>query len=180
MDDVAVETLMRAGLSGDAAAYRRCLTELAPGLRRMAYTALPEHARHLAEDVVQETLLVVHMKRGSWDQSRPLMAWIRVILRHKAIDMLRRQKGGVHVPVEDMAESLPDQASSDPLSGHLLDQLMDRLPARDAALIRAHALQGHDEAEIRSTFGLTPGALRVALHRALGRLRAAAQKESEE
>lgn len=179
MDDDPVERLMRAGLSGDAAAYHRCLTELAPALRRMAFGVLPEHARHLVEDVVQETLLVVHVKRGSWDQSRPLMAWIRVILRHKAIDMLRRQKGGVHVPVEEMADSLPEPGAADPLAGHLLDQLLDRLAPRDAALIRAHALQGQDDAEIRAAFSLSPGALRVALHRALGRLRSVAQKEND-
>ncbi|WBU64940.1 sigma factor [Paracoccus aerodenitrificans] len=179
MDDVAVENLMRAALSGDADAYRRCLTELAPTLRRMAFAALPDDARHMAEDVVQETLLVIHMKRGSWDQSRPLMAWVRVILRHKAIDMLRRRKGGVHIPVEEMSETLPVPGGADPLAGYLLEQLLGRLSPRDAALIRAHALQGKDDAEIRAAFSLSPGAMRVALHRALGRLRAVAQKESE-
>ncbi|WBU60919.1 sigma-70 family RNA polymerase sigma factor [Paracoccus albus] len=179
MDEAEVESLMRAGLSGDAVAYRSCLTALVPVLRRMARRALPDGARHLSEDVVQETLLVIHMKRASWDQGRPLMAWVRVILRHKAIDMLRRQKGGTHIPVETMAEILPAPDAPDPLAGHLLEQLLNRLAPRDAALIRAHALQGRDEVEIGSAFSLSPGAFRVALHRALGRLRSVAQKENE-
>lgn len=179
MDDADLEKLMRAGLAGDAGAHHRLLVSLTPVLRRLAWAALPQDAHHLAEDVVQETLLVIHLKRASWDRNRPLMAWVRVILRHKAIDALRRRRGG-HEPVEDLADSLPDPATPDPLAGHMLEQMLSRLTTRDAALIRAHALLGRDEAEIQKNFGLSAGAMRVALHRALNRLKAMAQKDETE
>ncbi|MFI0395079.1 sigma-70 family RNA polymerase sigma factor [Paracoccus jiaweipingae] len=177
MNETELETLLCAGLDGDGAAYRRFLAGLAPCLRAMALATLPAAQRDMAEDVVQEVLLVVHLKRASWDRSRPLMAWLRVILRHKAIDALRRLPRAPHHPVEPLADSLP-AASPDPLAPHLLGQMLDRLTPRDAALIRAHALEDADPAEMARRFDITPGALRVALHRALGRLAEIARKDT--
>lgn len=178
MDATELESLLRAALAGDQSAYRRFLAGLAPVLRAMAMGMLPAQNRDLAEDVVQEVLLVVHMKRASWDRSRPLMAWLRVILRHKAIDALRRRGRAVHEPIEDHQAQLV-QPEQDPLAGYLVDQLLDQLKPRDAALIRAHALDGVDERAICKDHGLTSGGLRVALHRALGRLADLARKEGQ-
>lgn len=179
MDATELENLLRAGLAGDQAAYRRFLSGLAPVLRVMALAALPDGRRDLAEDVVQEVLLVVHVKRASWDPARPLMAWLRVILRHKAIDLLRRAPKGTHLPVEDHAETLP-APEADPLAAHELGQMLARLSPRDAALIRGHALEGAAPEDLCRDHGLTRGGLRVALHRALTRLHDLARKEGQE
>lgn len=179
MDATGLESLLRAALAGDQTAYRRFLAELAPVLRGMALANLPAGRRDLAEDVVQEVLLIVHTKRASWDPARPLMAWLRVILRHKLIDLLRRGPKGVQVPVEDHAETLA-APEHDPLAARQVDQLLSRLSPRDAALIRGHALEGADAAELCAEHGLSAGGLRVALHRALSRLADLARKEGNE
>lgn len=176
MNEAELETLLREGLAGDRAAYRRFLDALAPRLRAMALATLPPAQRDLAEDIVQEVLLVVHLKRASWDQSRPLMAWLRVILRHKAIDALRRLPKGAHQPVEALSETLPAPVH-DPLIPHFVDQLLDRLSPRDAALIRAHSIDGTPPDDIARQFGISPGTMRVSLHRALSRLADLARKE---
>src|SRR5271157_5484066 len=69
--------LMRAAVNGDAGAYRQFLASLAPVLRA---TARRNCARvgldgGEAEDVVQETLLAIHLKRHTWDLDRPIGPW---------------------------------------------------------------------------------------------------------
>ena len=84
--------LMRAAVNGDAGAYRQFLASLAPVLRA---TARRNCARvgldgGEAEDVVQETLLAIHLKRHTWDLDRPIGPWITAIARHKLIDAIER------------------------------------------------------------------------------------------
>jgi RNA polymerase sigma-70 factor (ECF subfamily) len=61
--------LMRAGNAGDADCYRRLLLQLTPVLRAVARRGLASAgmADTDVEDVVQETLLAIHLKRQSWD-----------------------------------------------------------------------------------------------------------------
>ena len=85
--------LMRAANGGDAAAYNRLLTSLAPAIRSVARRGLGRagFAVEEAEDVVQETLLAIHLKRHTWDPSMPLGPWVRAIARNKLIDSMRRR-----------------------------------------------------------------------------------------
>ncbi len=177
-DERMLESDLRAAIAGDEAAYRRFLVAVTPVLRQIAAAGLPLSERSMTEDVVQEVLLTVHLKRGSWDSTRPLMPWLRVIVRHKAIDALRRRPKARHEPVEDH-EALADPAPIDPLRARLVEQMLGRLPERDAALLRAHAIDGVEPADLASRYDMQPGALRVALHRALSRLAAMARKEDE-
>ncbi|WP_406736807.1 sigma-70 family RNA polymerase sigma factor [Thioclava sp. GXIMD4215] len=175
--DFEIETLMRQGLAGDRKAYSACLSKLVPRMRAMAHTDLPPALRHMAEDVVQEALLAIHLKRGSWDQTRALLPWVRIIVKRKAIDMLRSRPRASHEPIEDH-ENLHGQ-TADPLEALHLEQALERLPHRDASLLRDHAFGSEEPESIAQKFGLSPGAMRVALHRALQRLAEAARKEEE-
>jgi RNA polymerase sigma-70 factor, ECF subfamily len=76
--------LMRAGNAGDADSYRRLLVKLTPVLRAAARRGLGPAgmADTDAEDVVQETLLAIHLKRQSWDEEAPFGPWLRAIARH--------------------------------------------------------------------------------------------------
>ena len=59
------------------------------------------------DDVVQETLLAVHLKRHTWDQSKPLLPWVRAVARNKLIDNLRRRGRGTHLPIDDVSGPSP-------------------------------------------------------------------------
>ena len=74
---------------GDEAAYRAALQRMAVRLRaylRRRLQAWPDEV----EDLVQETLLALHLQRGTWDASLPVSAWMIAIARHKLIDLWRR------------------------------------------------------------------------------------------
>src|SRR6516164_2580003 len=101
---------MRAAMAGDASAYQQLLVSLAPHIRAVARSrcrrfGAPEGE---VEDLVQEVLLTIHLKRGTWDQSRPIGPWVAAIARHKLIDLLRRKRH-ITVPIEDLVDSLQDE-----------------------------------------------------------------------
>ena len=169
--------LMRAGIAGDQRAYRLLLERMAPVLRGIVQARAGGMDMSWCEDVVQDTLLAVHLKRGTWDDSQPLQPWVYAIARHKVVDAFRRRGRAVHLPVEDFAEALAAEQGPDPFEAADAGRLIARLPERDAALLRCLALEarGHDECGAR--LGLTQGGLRVALHRALQRLARLRQEE---
>lgn len=171
--------LMRAALAGDQVAYRHLLTELAPVLRGMVRARAGIMDTDWCEDVVQETLLAIHLKRASWDPALPLRPWVYAIARYKLVDAFRRRGRSVHLPVEDFEDALAAPAGSDPFEARDAAVLIDRLPDRDAALLRCLALEGRDNTECGARLGLSAGGLRVALHRALIRLARLRQEASE-
>ena len=92
------------------------------------------------------------------------------VLLERLVDAFRRRGRAVHLPVEDFAETLESAPEPDPTERRDAAVLIGRLPERDAALMRCLALEGRDSEECGGRLGLKPGALRVALHRALQRL----------
>jgi RNA polymerase sigma-70 factor (ECF subfamily) len=84
--------MMHAAIAGDEAAYRRLLEEIGRSVRVMARGAFARARVGDAdiEDVVQETLLAIHLKRDTWDGGLRLSPWVAAIARHKIVDAMRR------------------------------------------------------------------------------------------
>lgn len=162
--------LMRAALAGDQAAYRQLLTQMAPVLRGLVRARASGMDADWCEDVVQDSLMAIHLKRATWDPAQPLRPWVYAITRHKLVDAFRKRGRAVHLPVEDFADALEAAPAPDPLEARDAETLIARLPERDAALLRCLALEGRGNEECGARLGLTAGALRVALHRALQKL----------
>ena len=83
--------LMRSANSGDSAAYHRLLNVITPVLRATAQRGLARAGQPTdqCEDIVQEILLAVHLKRHTWDPTAPFGPWLFAIARNKLIDSLR-------------------------------------------------------------------------------------------
>lgn len=161
--------LMRAGLDGDANAYRRFLVSVTPYLRTVARSRFrivgaPDSE---VEDVVQEVLLTIHLKRGTWAPSRPIGPWITVILQHKVIDSLRRKGRQISVPIEEVMDRLPAAPASESLAVSDIDVMLGSLNRRQQAIVRSIWLDGNSIRETADRYKMTEGAVRVALHRAV-------------
>jgi RNA polymerase sigma-70 factor (ECF subfamily) len=124
------------------------------------------------EDVVQETLLAIHLKRHTWDEMRPIGPWLRAIARHKLIDATRRRGRRIEIPVDDLADTLaapapdPDRAVGD------AERYLESLPPGQRKIVRALTLEGATPGQAAVRFDMTEGAVRVALHRGLAALAA--------
>lgn len=164
--------LMRAGLAGDGAAYGRLLTVIVPALRRMAQKSLSRAGNAEAEDVVQEILLAVHLKRQTWLPDQPFTPWLNAIARHKLIDAMRRRGRRGEVPIEDLAEEIPDASPAPESSKGELARLVGKLDGRQLEVVRAISIDGGGIPDTAAKFGMSEGAVRVALHRGLKKLAA--------
>lgn len=167
MDDLEprLKSLMLRGLDGDAMAHRAFLSLLGERLRAY-FTQRLSGAPADVEDLMQETLLAVHLRRASWDRAQPLTPWAFAIARYKLIDHWRRRGQRMTTPIDDVADFLtaPVIASDDGLD---LTRGLAALPARQRALIEAVKVEGYSLAEAGARAGVSEGAAKVALHRAL-------------
>jgi RNA polymerase sigma-70 factor (ECF subfamily) len=170
---------MRAAISGDAGAYRLFLQAVTPHLRAMARRRGARLGASISdsEDVVQEVLLAIHLKRGSWDPSRPIGPWISTIVRNKMIDTLRRRGRHVSVPIEDVIDTLEAEEQADPLEQRDVDRLLSRLKDPQRDIVRSISVEGTSVRDTATRLSMTEGAVRVALHRALKALAALYRSE---
>lgn len=172
---------MRLAISGDMNAYRRFLEAVTPPLRLIARRRCESFGAPVseAEDIVQEVLLIIHLKRGTWDQARPIGPWISTIVRNKLIDILRRRGRHVQVPIEDVIETLPAAEQTDPMQGHDIDRMLERLREPQRGIVRAISVDGTSVRDTADRLQMTEGAVRVALHRALKALAAWYRSEQQ-
>ena len=177
MDDLEAQlkSLMLLGLDGDAIAHRRLLSLLSERLRAYFSHRMSSNPADV-EDLVQETLLAVHLRRASYDRAQPFTAWAYAIARYKLIDHWRRRKIRATTPLGDVEEFLSAEAvlSDDGLD---LTRALASLPPRQRALVEDVKITGLSLSEAGARSGVSEGAAKVALHRALrllaGRMRRA-------
>ena len=166
---------MRLARGGDEEAYRQLLGHVAVWLRSVARRGLVRAGRGVedCEDIVQETLLAMHLKRDSWDDTQPLEPWLRAIAHHKLVDHLRRQGFRDHVDLDDHAEALASPRATE--EGLSVDarQMLAGLSERQRQIVEAISIEGFSARDVGRRLNMSEGAVRVALHRALRILAAA-------
>jgi RNA polymerase sigma-70 factor (ECF subfamily) len=167
--------MMRAAIAGDEAVYRRLLEEIGRSVRAMARGAFARARSGDAdvEDVVQETLLAIHLKRNSWDRSLRLGPWVGAIARHKVIDAMRRRGARRFQPIEDFETILAAPEAEDPHARSDAERLIGQLAPRERDIVRSISLDGQSIASTAARLAMSEGAVRVALHRSLKLLAAA-------
>ena len=166
-DDPSWEELMRAANRGDQRAYARLLSAITPVVRGIVRARGGSLGAEGCEDVVQEVLLTIHLKRQSWREDAPLRPWLYAVTRHKVVDAFRARGHRITVPVDDFAEVLAAPEGPDPFEAQDMDRVINRLEPRAAQIVRAIGIEGESAAETGVKLGMTEGAVRVALHRAL-------------
>ena len=164
-----LKPLMIAALDGDRSAYREALRILSPYLRGYFARRLGGAAADL-EDLVQETLLAIHLKRDTFDRARPFTPWAHAIARFKLMDHFRRRHVHYAAPLEEADEVW---AADNPEEGAVhvdIDRLLGRLPARQRALMREVKLRGLTMEEAAYKSGMSVSAVKVSIHRGMKRM----------
>lgn len=164
------EGLLSRANAGDGAAFARFLHAVTPTLRTVIRRRGDGLPPDLHEDILQEVLLAIHLKRQTWRQDAPVRPWLYALARYKVVDAFRRRGAVVTVPIEDFADVLPQDNDPSPLSGRDADLLLGLIDARSATLVRVIEIEGESAKFAAAQVGMTEGAARVALHRAMRRL----------
>jgi RNA polymerase sigma-70 factor, ECF subfamily len=166
--------LMRSAISGDDAAYHRLLKAVTPVLRAAARRGLARAGQPVdqSEDIVQDILLAVHLKRHTWDTDAPFAPWLFAIARNKLIDSLRRRGRRIFVDIDNFAETLPGEAPTETVPPGEIAAQLNTLPARQREVLQSIAVESASIKDTAKKFSMSEGAVRVALHRGLASLTA--------
>ena len=174
----ALKPLWMRAQSGDEAAYRHALALLAARVRaylRRRLSTMPDEV----EDLVQETLLALHLQRGTYDPTLPVSAWAIAIARHKLVDLWRRRgrRDDLHLPIDDVDEHRLAGEPDDGDARRDLEVLLRELPPAQQQAIVLTKLEGLSVAEAASRTGASEAAIKVQVHRGLKRLAALVRRD---
>lgn len=182
--EITLHSLVQQTRGGDAQAYPRLLKAVLPVLRRAAGGQLARFGRSQdSEDVVQETLLAVHLKLHTYDEGQRFLPWVRAVLHHKLIDFLRRQRIQASISLDDDAHFF-EPASSDnpeaPMIARDLALLLGQLKPPAGEILRALKVEGASVAEVAKAYSLSESNVKVIVHRAMARLSQLAMADTRE
>lgn len=134
---------------------------------------------HLAEDVVQETLLQVYIRAVQFDPHRSFWGWIYRIAYNKLIDHLRRKRPGAigiggqsDEEFEGQLHKLavtntnPENAALEHERRERLTQQINRLPALQRQIVQ-RKLDGEKGTDIAQSLGKSSGYVSQIFHEAL-------------
>lgn len=161
--------LLRRAAGGDDDAF----TLLFHRHRAMVRRICVAHGPHgLAEDLTSETFvrLLQHAER-LWDRDR-LAPWLATVARNTAISALRRPAVHRESPVADVPMRFAHADHAESVTQRLdVETLLAHADDGDAAMLRAHYMEGRPLADIARDLGTTVGSIKVRMHRARGRVR---------
>ncbi|MFU8814361.1 MAG: RNA polymerase sigma factor [Pseudomonadales bacterium] len=195
-DDDLVDQLRR----GDAAAYRRAVTTYTPA---MIATARSFCDPSVAEDVVQETWVVVIDAIAGFEGRSSLKTWLCTITANRARDRLRRRKREVQIDVDgplepellsrfdgsgrwaleprgwDLDQSDPVQELELAALQECLRKHLQLLPENHRAVLIMREQQQMSAEAVCNIVGLSETNMRVMLHRARQRMFAMIERFKE-
>lgn len=127
---------------------------------------------HLAEDVVQESLVKALASARQPTNEEDTVAWFYRILRRSIIDLYRRNDARKRAleQLESEFQSAPTAADERVLC-QCFKRLLPAVPEQYRDLLQRVDLNGDDPAAVAASLGLTKNNLTVRLHRARKYLR---------
>src|SRR4051794_36313961 len=163
--------IYRAAIQGHRDAFEMVIRSTSRNLFAIAYGILQN--REEAEDVVQDTFVKAWKSRWRVRDSAKLPAWLGTIARHRARDLARKRRPE-SLPEDFEAKEVVEFESATgeraDLDGEVRSALA-QLPELHRAAVTLRYFEELDYGTIEQTLGLTNGALRGILGRALALMR---------
>lgn len=175
-EDTALAPIIARARAGDDAARGQLVAHVRPRVYRYVLSRVLD--THLADDVTQEVTVTMLAALPRYvDQGRPFSAWVLGIAANKVSES-RRSSSRRH---ESVAETIPDSGADPQLepetavlrmeTNRYVADLLATLPEQQAEVLRLRVAAGLSAEETAAALGMSAGAVRVAQHRALIRLR---------
>ncbi len=181
--------LNRLGLlavQGDDGAMDSFLREVRPMVVRYCRARLARVSglAHHSDDVAQEVCIALISAIPRYeDRGRPFAALVFGIAAHKVADTLRGAGRVELVPADAVPETPddgpgPEEAAVRVIEAQRARELLEELPERQRQLLVMRVIAGLTADETGHVLGMSAGAVRVAQHRAIARLRQVALANS--
>jgi RNA polymerase sigma-70 factor, ECF subfamily len=174
-----IQELSSRAVSGDAVATERLLKLVHRMVRRYCRARLARFpgADHTADDVAQEVCIAVLSALARYrDEGRPFEAFVYRIAANKVADAQRAYYRSAIPSAElpDDAETAagPEELAERASDAQMVRELLSCLPEAMRELLVLRIAVGFSAEETGRALGMSAGAVRVAQHRAMQRLRA--------
>ena len=168
--DSSEHEMYRAAIRGDREAFEMIIRSSSRTLFAIAYGVLQN--REEAEDVVQDAFVKAWKTRWRVRDPEKFPAWLAAIARNRARDVFRARRT---VPLSDEQLNEEPHVTADPHAGSDVNgevhAALASLPETHRLAITLRYFEANDYATIERTLGLTNGALRGILGRALQTMR---------
>jgi RNA polymerase sigma-70 factor (ECF subfamily) len=164
-DEAELSRLLRAAIAGDERAYADFLHRIAALVRGFVRRKIVQGGVD-PEDVVQETLLAIHVKRHTWRPDAPVLPWVYAIARFKLIDAFRRRGRRIEVEIDEIAETFAEP-ETETVSERDINRALDGLPPAQRSVVSSISVDGQSIGETAAKLGISETAVRVSLHRGL-------------
>ena len=153
-----------------------------------SYALLKAKDTHVAEDLVQETLLAAITAKNTFSNQSTIRTWLIGILKHKLVDHFRRQ--GREIAIGDLVDQdegdnldtffkanggwinkpdafpSPEAAFQQKEFWKVFQQCLSGLKPKQAEVFLAKEIHGMSNADICKDFALSPTNVWVIMHRA--------------
>ena len=174
-DDLA-ELLHRIALHKDRKAFQDLFETMAPKLK--AFVMKAGVTESLAEEVVQESMLAVWRKAGTFDAKKASAAtWLFTIVRNKRID-IQRKSSNREISSEDLypgeqeadESAPPDEQVSEKKQADILKSMLKNLPPEQLQVVYKVYYEDKTHATVAEEMGLALGTVKSRIRLALAKL----------
>jgi RNA polymerase sigma-70 factor, ECF subfamily len=177
----AEETLIWRLRRGDEEAFRELVTQHHDTLIRIAKTYVADW--DMAQDVVQDTWMVVTHSLNRFEGRSSLRAWICGILAHKARDRGTRERrhrnlswvGHRAFPSRAWDDQIPETILASRQAVDAMQRAINRLPAKLKSVLILRDRDGVEARDVCALLNINKTNLYVRLHRARERVKVAVE-----
>ena len=161
---------------GDESAFAGVYDAIAA--RVHAYLIRQTRDRAMADDLLQQTLLQIHRKRGTYVAGLPVLPWAFAIARRLYIDECRRHKTDALWSARDVGDddrpgsALPDDEFATREAARLVAAELARMPGNQRVAFELLRIDGLSHQQAALALGTTVSAVKLRAFRAYSAIRA--------
>lgn len=171
-DEIMLSVWMKKSQEGDSESYRLLLQKVKELMTPVIANSLTKFGLASAggqEDVMQEILLGIHLKRATFDPEKYFLPWMHAIAKYKAIDYLRRNK--FVFQMDSLDENFLEPEQSTDLSNLDIESLCEKLSIKQRQLLLLVKVNGLTINEAAAKTGFSASDVKITLFRALKELK---------
>jgi RNA polymerase sigma-70 factor (ECF subfamily) len=178
-DPAGLDELVDRAVGGEPMAVELLIRRILPVVVRYCRARMSAGPLSLAtaDDIAQEACMAVLTALPAFRrEGKPFLAFVYGIASHKVTDAYRsaartRSTPVAEVPDVPSTERGPEQFVVASSTAAVIDELLSHLPEVQQEILRLRVVAGLSAEETADAIGMTAGAVRVAQHRALAKLR---------
>jgi len=135
----------------------------------------PHLPKSIVEDVSQEVLITFHEKHKSWDENRPLMPWIKTLIKHKFLDHIKRKDFKVAIngcSLEEIENVFFAREDNSLIETEQWEKLLSLLSDKERKIIELAKLEMIPLKKIAILMNMSESNVKIQIFRAIKKLKA--------